>query len=202
MPIVTDPRALRVECLKVKDKKEGGEIARRLWAELTKNNKRAKRPLSATQMKRGGTGDRPLPQFGLGLAAVQIGVARKVCVLNVASPLVLVNPAIVAHSDQLIPFREGCLSLPGKQVETWRYAWVVVEADNHDEPLVFGPRHANQWTGMSVVESVVAQHEVAHTYSLLMDDFVAKPYPSPSDWEAFGRERRAHVGSNGDPGVV
>ena len=46
---------------------------------------------------------------GIGLAANQIGINKRVCVINVKEPLVLVNPKIVEYSKQEFGFAESCL---------------------------------------------------------------------------------------------
>src|SRR5690349_10160646 len=55
---------------------------------------------------------------GIGLAAIQIGVARRMLVLDVSkegdekTPLVFINPEIVASSETYSVYEEGCLSIP------------------------------------------------------------------------------------------
>lgn len=69
---------------------------------------------------------------GVGLAAVQVGVLRRVVVIDVGDGLLeLVNPEIVeAQGEQRES--EGCLSLPGKYGETIRPAVVKVKAQNRE----------------------------------------------------------------------
>ena len=65
---------------------------------------------------------------GVGLAAVQVGVPRRLVVLDVADedekpqPLVLFNPEIVALSSQTRLHEEGCLSIPDFRIEIERPA--------------------------------------------------------------------------------
>src|SRR5215475_11038512 len=60
---------------------------------------------------------------GIGLAAIQIGVPRRMLVIDVAregeekQPLVFVNPEIVASSDDRSVYEEGCLSIPDYYAE-------------------------------------------------------------------------------------
>ena len=54
---------------------------------------------------------------GIGLAANQVGIDAAVAVVNVREPIVLINPEIVSRETE-IPFYEGCLSFPGKGVNT------------------------------------------------------------------------------------
>ena len=69
---------------------------------------------------------------GVGLAAVQVGVLRRVVVVDVGDGLLeLVNPEIIeAEGEQRES--EGCLSLPGEYGETIRPAVVKVKAQNRD----------------------------------------------------------------------
>src|SRR6266576_3463648 len=59
---------------------------------------------------------------GIGLAAVQVGVAKRILVIDlqepeeeggepVRDPRVFINPEILEHSDQDVPYTEGCLSV-------------------------------------------------------------------------------------------
>jgi peptide deformylase len=70
---------------------------------------------------------------GCGLAAVQVGVLRRVVVIEVeeGNVLELINPRIVAYSGEQQE-SEGCLSLPGKRATTKRPAAVIVRALNRD----------------------------------------------------------------------
>ena len=69
---------------------------------------------------------------GVGLAAVQVGVMRRVVVVDVGDGLLeLVNPEIIeAEGEQRES--EGCLSLPGEYGETIRPAVVKVKAQNRE----------------------------------------------------------------------
>ena len=52
---------------------------------------------------------------GVGLAAPQVGVLRRVCVIDVGDGLVeMINPVITKREGEQVG-REGCLSLPGRQ---------------------------------------------------------------------------------------
>lgn len=65
---------------------------------------------------------------GVGLAGPQVGVLKRVCVIDVGEgPIVLINPSIVS-SDGEQTGDEGCLSLPGKAGQVTRPNHVVVRA--------------------------------------------------------------------------
>jgi len=70
---------------------------------------------------------------GVGLAAPQVGVLRRIVVIDVMddNPLVLVNPEIIeSDGEQIGP--EGCLSLPGLQGDVARPEHVVCKALDRD----------------------------------------------------------------------
>ena len=70
---------------------------------------------------------------GAGLAAVQVGILRRIVVMDCGDGyLELVNPEIVERSEELQYETEGCLSLPGKYGVTERPKTVIVKAQNRD----------------------------------------------------------------------
>ncbi len=69
-----------------------------------------------------------LRENGLGLAAPQIGIQKRIFVLDVEGAFhVFINPELVERSDELVETREGCLSVPGVDAVVPRAARVVVE---------------------------------------------------------------------------
>ena len=69
---------------------------------------------------------------GVGLAAPQIGVLRRYCIIDIGEGLIeLVNPVIIEQSGEQIE-SEGCLSLPGDYRETKRPMKVKVRAQNRN----------------------------------------------------------------------
>ena len=115
--IITNKSKLETPC-EIVSIKEGEEIAVRILHEL--RNSKIK---------------------GVGLAANQIGINKRVCVVNVKEPIVLINPKIVEKSEETFIFPEGCLSFPKKYVRTLRHTSVTVEADNHNGKLYFTNSH-------------------------------------------------------------
>lgn len=70
---------------------------------------------------------------GAGLAAVQVGILRRVVVIDVGDGLMeLVNPEITERSDEKQEEVEGCLSIPGRYGVTERPKWVKVKAQNRE----------------------------------------------------------------------
>ena len=141
--IITDKNKLTTPC-DVVSIKEGEEIGVRLLHEL----RNSKTP-------------------GVGLAANQIGINKRVCVINVKEPIVLINPKIVEKSEDKFIFPEGCLSFPKKYIRTERYVSVTVETDNHDSKLSFS---ADSKDMDSAMECVCVQHEIDHLNGITMFD--------------------------------
>ena len=102
---------------------------------------------------------------GVGLAANQVGVLRRVVVLladGEAEPTVLVNPVILERSDETEEETEGCLSLQGVVVPVERRATLKVEArDAEGAPVEL------ELEGLA---ARVAQHEVDHLDGVLIVD--------------------------------
>lgn len=75
---------------------------------------------------------------GVGLAAPQVGVLRRIVVIDVTGedPYVLINPRIVETSGEQVG-QEGCLSVPGKSGQVTRPNYVKCEAfDAEMKPIV------------------------------------------------------------------
>ena len=111
---------------------------------------------------------------GIGLAANQIGINKRVCVVNVKEPLVLINPRIVERSEEQFVFAEGCLSFPGKHVRTGRHVSVIVETDNHEGKLSFS---AESEDVNDAFECACVQHEIDHLDGITMFDRSVTPQP-------------------------
>jgi peptide deformylase len=107
--------------------------------------------------------------IGVGLAATQLGILRRMLVFQVGSeaePTVLVNPEIEWRSEDSATAEEGCLSIPGVVVDVERPLFVRAHAvDVHGEPLT---------VEASGLEARVIQHEVDHLDGVLMLDRTEK----------------------------
>ena len=75
---------------------------------------------------------------GIGLSAVQVGIPKCLITVDVSpddednAPLYLVNPKIVAFSDEMESYNEGCLSLPAQFADLDRPGEVTVEYLDYD----------------------------------------------------------------------
>ena len=101
---------------------------------------------------------------GIGLAAPQVGISKRVVVTKVGSPLMWINPVITIEPDvERIIGPETCLSLPGEVVEVSRakVLWVDYQ-DLHGR--VFGERVTGPL-------AIVLQHEVDHLNGILITDY-------------------------------
>ncbi|NND84918.1 MAG: peptide deformylase [Acidimicrobiia bacterium] len=137
---------------------------------------------------------------GAGIAANQVGVPRRVCVIGVDDnprypykphiPLtVLVNPMVTVLGDESFASNEGCLSVPVRG-DLRRWAHVEVSAlDRGGEPFVA------RFRGLS---AGTVQHEVDHLDGRLIVDHV-EDSRSLSTWENFDRFHKeaflAHIAS-------
>ncbi len=106
---------------------------------------------------------------GVGLAANQIGVARRVAVVDIGAedppPLVLINPVIVERGDEEETAEEGCLSIPEIFGDVTRAARIVVEALDQD-----GNRSRVEASGY---KARAIQHEIDHLDGILFLDHLS-----------------------------
>ena len=163
--IIKDKNKLKQKCEPCTSVEEGEEIAAQLFEELSDK--------------------------GIGLAANQIGINKRVCVVNVKEPLVLINPKIVETSEEKFVFPEGCLSFPNDKIRTQRYVGVVVEADNHEGQLSFS---AESEDVNDAFECACVQHEIDHLDGLTMYDrqYTVEPYKAP---RKIGRNEKVTITS-------
>ena len=99
----------------------------------------------------------------IGLAANQIRIDKRVCVVNVIKPIILVNPEITGKFGK-IEYTEGCLSFPGEIIKTTRYSNIVVR-DANNGTVVYEPKDAEH-----LLEIVCIQHEIDHLNGIVMHD--------------------------------
>ena len=106
---------------------------------------------------------------GVGLAANQVGVARRVAVVDVGEEfppsLVLINPRIVQASDVTETAEEGCLSIPDLYGEVERPLAVTLEALDRD-----GRPYSVEVSGF---KARAAQHEIDHLDGILFLDHLS-----------------------------
>ncbi len=109
---------------------------------------------------------------GIGLAASQVGLLKRMFVLDVAKedapkePLVFINPEIVWSSDETSVYQEGCLSIPEYFEDVERPAEVTVRFQNREG--------ADQEMTADGLLSTCIQHELDHLNGRLFIDYLSK----------------------------
>ena len=108
---------------------------------------------------------------GIGLAAPQVGVTKRVIVVDVAekdepkNPICLANPEIVWKSDETAPHEEGCLSLPDLYADVERPVAVKVRYLDRDG--------AKQELDADGLLAICLQHEIDHIDGVLFVDHLS-----------------------------
>ena len=138
------------------------------------------------------------------MAANQIGINKRVCVVNVKEPVVLINPTIVEKSDEMFAFMEGCLSFDGEVVKTSRHKWIKVKADNHESSLYFSVWNEDNEDGFNkdkfyemAFECACVQHEIDHLDGITMFDRKLKGVTIKRKNKKLGRNDKVVI-SKGD----
>lgn len=99
---------------------------------------------------------------GVGLAAPQVGVLRRIVVIDVGEgPIELINPVIVFEGGEQVK-DEGCLSIPGMRGEVKRPAKVIVRAMNRKGETI-------EMTGTELL-AIAFCHEIDHLNGILYID--------------------------------
>jgi len=109
---------------------------------------------------------------GIGLAAIQIGILKRIVVIDISkdeekkSPLFLINPEITFRSKKTSVYEEGCLSLPGQFAEIERPAECVLQYVDYN-----GKKKELKAKGLL---ATCIQHEVDHLDGILFIDYLSK----------------------------
>ena len=114
---------------------------------------------------------------GIGLAAIQVGVAKRILVIDlqepeeeggepVKKPMVFINPEILSESEELQVYNEGCLSVPEQYAEVERperirARWLDEKGEAHEEEL-------------DGLLAVCLQHEMDHLNGILFIDHLSR----------------------------
>ena len=109
---------------------------------------------------------------GIGLAAVQVGILKRVLVIDVSNkeekknPICFINPIIKDKSDETSIYEEGCLSIPDTFVEIERPKTCIVEYID-----INGKKKIIECYGLL---STCIQHEINHLDGKLIIDHLSK----------------------------
>ena len=181
--IITDKNKITQVCEPCESVEEGKEIGAQLLKEV---------------------GDK-----GIGLAANQIGINKRVCVVNVKDPIVLINPEIIEKSEDKFAFIEGCLSFPKESIKTTRHKWVKVQADNHNHTLYFSVWNDDSEEGFDkdkyltlAYETACVQHEIDHLDGITMYDRELILEPIKRAYDKIGRNQKVLVAKGTDSKVI
>jgi peptide deformylase len=114
---------------------------------------------------------------GIGLAAIQVGVPQRILVIDlqeseeeggepVKDPRVFINPEILEHSEQEVPYTEGCLSVPDQYAEVdrpdrIRARWLDIDGKVREEEI-------------SGLLATCLQHEMDHLNGVLFIDHLSR----------------------------
>ncbi|SEQ61200.1 peptide deformylase [Faunimonas pinastri] len=109
---------------------------------------------------------------GIGLAAIQVGVPKRLVTIDVApegdapAPMIFINPEVLWASDERSTYEEGCLSIPDYYAEVERPAKVKVRyVDREGKP---------QEIDAEGILATCLQHEIDHLNGVLFIDYISK----------------------------
>ena len=109
---------------------------------------------------------------GIGLAAIQVGILKRLVVLDISKgeeekkPMFLINPKIIHQSKKTSIYEEGCLSLPGQFAEIERPAECTLKYIDYN-----GKEKELKVDGLL---ATCVQHEVDHLNGILFIDYLSK----------------------------
>ena len=109
---------------------------------------------------------------GIGLAAIQIGILKRIVVIDISKgeeekkPMFLINPKIIHQSKKTSIYEEGCLSLPGQFAEIERPAECTLKYVDYN-----GKEKELKADGLL---ATCVQHEVDHLNGILFIDYLSK----------------------------
>ena len=109
---------------------------------------------------------------GIGLAAPQVGILKRIIVIDIAKddeqkkPLYIVNPKIIWKSEEVITREEGCLSIPGYFAKITRPSKCKIQYLDYN-----GNKQEDEVDNLL---STCIQHEVDHLNGILFVDYLSK----------------------------
>lgn len=146
--------------------REGDETLRKISRPVTEIDKRLKTLLDDMA-------DTMYAADGVGLAAPQVGVLRRVVVIDVGEGLLeLINPVIVETEGKCVDV-EGCLSVPGRRATVERPERTVVQAINRKGQLI-------EVEGTGLLARALC-HELDHLEGILYIDKIIEDVTGEED---------------------
>ena len=109
---------------------------------------------------------------GIGLAAIQIGIPKRIIVIDISkkeekkNPIYFVNPVIKNKKKELLTYEEGCLSVPNQFAEIDRPSECEVEYLDYNNK-----KKNSKFSGLL---ATCIQHEMDHLEGILFIDYLSK----------------------------
>jgi peptide deformylase len=109
---------------------------------------------------------------GIGLAAIQVGVPKRVIVIDLSKdgekkqPLFFVNPEIISNSNKDATYEEGCLSVPGQFAE--------IDRPDRCNVKFLDYNGKEQFLKAEGLLATCIQHEMDHLEGILFIDYLSK----------------------------
>ena len=123
---------------------------------------------------------------GVGLAAVQAGIMKRMCVVDVdqvirgsgaleqqgrfehgGKPLYMINPEIIKKSEEQFHYKEGCLSVPGVSADVPRFKEITIKFLDYEGK-------EQEITTKHELLCACIQHEINHMDGVIIMDFLSK----------------------------
>lgn len=139
------------------------EILKEGHKALRQRSKRVDKIDDATRNTVASLVDLMLKNNGVGLAAPQCGIPKRIIVVSDEGTIrVFINPEIIFKSDEMVDGDEGCLSIPETFVNKKRHESVTIKYRN-----LAGHPHLETHSGLC---ARIIQHEIDHLDGILMTD--------------------------------
>ena len=109
---------------------------------------------------------------GIGLAAIQIGIPKRLLVIDIGrdsenrDPHFFINPEILDPAEELSSFEEGCLSVPG--------VWEEIERPNECNVRFLDIKGDEKNIRYSGMMATVIQHEMDHLNGIVFVDYLSR----------------------------
>jgi len=109
---------------------------------------------------------------GIGLAVPQLGILNRIIIADIGEGLIALANPMISKKEGTDNLKEGCLSLPGVNVDINRYLTILIKGINPE-----GEELKMELTGLT---ARVVQHEVDHLNGVLIIDHQQK---KPNAWQ-------------------
>jgi|APSaa5957512622_1039677.scaffolds.fasta_scaffold21474_2 peptide deformylase len=137
----------------------------------------------------------------VGMAANQLGIDVRMCIVKVKDTLILINPRIISKSTNVVSYYEQCLSIDKSMkspIQVQRHTEVTIMTDNLGE-LTFKPdtykwKDSNDfYSDLGMLESACVQHEIDHLDGIIIDSDLRKWFVPRKSEKTYGRNERVMI---------